>query len=301
MATDQLVPTGQGPTTTRRRLRAELRGLRLAQRLSIEQVTNEVEWSTSKLIRIENGQVGVAVSDLMALLAIYGVSAADRVNELKELARSSRQRTWWSKYQRHISAGYSEFIGAEADAAVISHYHPTIMPGLLQVERYADALIRGILGPETPAEQVETAVEVRMMRKRHVLDRPGAPEFLVMVDEAALRRPIGGRAVMREQLDHIIALAERPSVSVMVVPLSTGAHPGLDGAFAVMEYEDEDQLPPVVFLESAQGNLVLRDNSGVIDRYRDAVARLRDVGLHGSDAVQFIAEINKSFGSTGAQ
>lgn len=235
----------------------------------------------------------------MALLAVYGVSQADRVNDLKELARSSRQRTWWSKYQRYIPPAYAEFIGAEADAAAISHYHPIIMPGLLQVERYAAALIRGIGGAQEPDDLVDTAVQVRVLRRRHVLDRRDPPEYLVMVDEAALRRPVGGDAVMREQLDHVVTLAERPSITVMVVPLNTGAHAGLGGAFAVMEYEDEDKLPPVAFLESSEGNLVLRDDPKVVDKYRAAATRLRGLGLHGPEAVRFIKAVRREFEAGG--
>src|SRR5947207_546434 len=133
--------TGPGPTTTRRRLRAELRRLRLAKGLSVEDVTNEVEWSTSKLVRIEGGQVGISVSDLNALLAVYDVDDAAQQEELRALARASRQRTWWSAYQRFLSPSYQEFIGAESDAIRIRHYHPTMVPGLLQTPAYAQAII----------------------------------------------------------------------------------------------------------------------------------------------------------------
>src|SRR5215831_4148876 len=119
------MPNGQGPTTTRRRLRAELRRLRLARDLSVETVTARVEWSTSKLIRIEGGQVGISVSDLNALLNEYGVTDKAQIEQLRVLARASRQRTWWSEYQRYLALPYQEFIGAESDAARIWHYHPT--------------------------------------------------------------------------------------------------------------------------------------------------------------------------------
>jgi transcriptional regulator with XRE-family HTH domain len=266
------MPTGKGPTTTRRRLRAELRALRQAKNLSVEDVTSEVEWSTSKLIRIENGQVGVSVSDLTALLQIYGLSDTARVNELKELARASRQRTWWSQYQRYLPASYLEFIGAESDAARIVIYHPTFIPGLLQTEEYFSALLEdAVFAPLDPAA-AKARLDARLARQRHVLDRPDPPDFVPLVDESALRRPIGGTAVMRAQLDHLVAMAERDNVTLVVVPFSTGAHPGLIGTYALFEYGDALN-DDVVSLENVLGEHLLRDDPKVLEGYRATTNR----------------------------
>src|SRR6266508_1510026 len=145
--------TGQGPTTTRRRLRAQLRSLRQAKGMSVEDVANELEWSTSKLIRIEGGQVGIWVTDL------------DRVEELRALARNSRQRTWWSAYQRYIPASYLEFIGAESDATRIRHYHPTTVPGLLQTPAYAEAIIEATTLEELPSDIARARRQGRRKRQ----------------------------------------------------------------------------------------------------------------------------------------
>jgi transcriptional regulator with XRE-family HTH domain len=287
--------TGHGPTTTRRRLRAELRSLRQRKGLAVEDVTDQVEWSTSKLIRIENGQVGISVSDLQALLAIYGVHDAKRVDELKELARASRQRTWWSRYQRYISLAYQEFIGAESDATEIRQYHPTIIPGLLQVEGYIRALSAATNFPENPPDVLEARVEVRQLRQRHVLERDDPPKYVVLLDESALRRPVGGPAVMRQQLDHLIKIAGRDTVTMVVVPLSAGPHLGVFGGYALMGYEDPLN-DDVLCLENASADILLRDQPALVDAYRQATERLVAAGLRDDRAVGFIEEIRKGYG-----
>src|SRR5439155_24654449 len=171
----RVMTTGQGPTTTRRRLRSELRGFRLAKGMSIEDVTNEVEWSTSKLVRIEGGQVGISVSDLNALLAVYGISDQNEKERLRTLARATRQRTWWSGYQRHLPASYLGFIGAESDAAVIRQYNPTIVPGLLQTPAYAKAIIKGSALDQPEPEVVEARLRVRVLRQEHIVERADPP------------------------------------------------------------------------------------------------------------------------------
>lgn len=286
------MPTGHGPITTRRRLRAELRTLRLARKLSVDEVTARVEWSPSKLIRIENGQVGISVSDLTALLQLYGVRDRARVDELKELARATRQRTWWSRYQRHIPASYLEFIGAESDARRISHYHPTLIPGLLQVEPYISALLESVALTRLTPEGLDARREVRLARQHHVLEQADPPEYLALVDEAALRRPIGGAATMMRQLDHLLAMADRDNVTLVVLPYSVGGHPGLNGVFALLEYGDPLN-DDVVGLENVFGGIILRDDPEVIDSYRSAAARLAGIGLPDGAAIHFIEQVRK--------
>jgi transcriptional regulator with XRE-family HTH domain len=287
--------TGQGPTTIRRRLRAELRNLRLAKGMSIEDVTNEVEWSTSKLVRIEGGQVGISVSDLNALLAVYGVDEGARKEELRRLARATRQRTWWSAYQRYIPAPYLEFIGAESDAARIRHYHPTVVPGLLQTPAYAKAVIEATVLEPLPPEVAKARNQVRLLRQEHVLERPEPPSVTVMLDEAVLRRPVGGQTTMREQLDHLIRLAERQTITILVIPFVAGPHPGLVGAFALMEYDDPAN-DDVLCLETATRDVILRDQPDLVNQYRKAADRLKQMGLPEPESVKFIAQVRESFG-----
>jgi hypothetical protein len=258
-------------------------------------VTDQVEWSTSKLIRIENGQVGISVSDLQALLAIYEVTDAKRVDELKELARATRQRTWWSRYQRFISQPYQEFIGAESDATEIWQYHPTIIPGLVQVEGYSRAVNEVTTFPDSSPDVIQARVEVRQMRQRHVLEREDPPDYVVLLDEAALRRPVGGPAVMREQLDHLVKIAEREKVTMVVVPLSVGPHIGVAGPYALMGYADPLN-DDVLCLESAASDFLLRDQPDLVALYRHATEHLMAVGLRDDDAVGFLEEIRKGYG-----
>jgi transcriptional regulator with XRE-family HTH domain len=285
--------TGPGPTTTRRRLRAELRRLRLAKGLSIENVTNEVEWSTSKLVRIEGGQVGISVSDLNALLQVYEVDDAAQLEELRALARASRQRTWWSAYQRFLTPSYQEFIGAEADATQIRHYHPTAVPGLLQTPAYAKAMIAAAPLEPVPDEVAQALFEIRQNRKQHVLERPRPPEFTVILDEAVLRRPVGGPAAMREQLDYLIRVAERDSVTLMVLPFSAGPHPGLAGAFALFGYDDPAN-DDVLCLETGSGNIVVKEDQDLVKQYSRAADHLEEIALAEPEAIQFVETVRKS-------
>ena len=281
---------GAGPTTTRRRLRAELRSLRLAKKLSVEDVVSEVEWSTSKLIRIENGQVSISVSDLTALLRLYGPVDAVRENQLKQLARASKQRRWWSGYQRYLSAPYLAFIGYESDSTSIRQYHPTMVPGLLQTEEYARAVNEAI-GSVEPADGVlEAQLKAAMMRQRHVLHRPDPPRFVALIDEAALRRPVGGPAVMRDQLNHLVKLSAQENVTMVVVPFQAGPHRGLLGPFALMEYADPLN-DDVVAVGHHGGTMIVQDQPDVIKDYRQAADDLVDLGLHGEDAIRFIQEV----------
>jgi transcriptional regulator with XRE-family HTH domain len=285
--------TGPGPMTTRRRLRAELRRLRLAKGLSIEDVTNDVEWSTSKLVRIEGGQVGISVSDLNALLQVYDVEDKAQQEELRALARASRQRTWWSAYQRFIPASYLEFIGAEADAARIRHYHPTAVPGLLQTPAYAKAMIAAAPLEPISDEAAQALFEIRQNRKQHVLGRPKPPEFTVILDEAVLRRPVGGLAAMREQLDYLIQMAKRDSITLWVVPFSAGPHAGLSGAFALFGYDDPAD-DDVLCLETASGNIVVKDDQNLIKQYGRGADRLEEIALPEPEAIQFVETVRKS-------
>jgi transcriptional regulator with XRE-family HTH domain len=280
---------GHGPTTIRRRLRAELRKLRLERSLSVDQVTDIVEWSTSKLVRIEGGQVGISVSDLNALLDVYQVADTAQTARLRELARASRKRAWWSGYQKFLPQPYLEFIGAEADATKIQQYHPTLVPGLLQIPDYATAIIRATELSRTPDDVVHARAEVRKKRQENVLAREHPPEYTALIDEAVLRRPVGGTQTMRDQLSHLLTLVERKTITLVVIPFHVGPHAGLLGAFALMDYDDpaDDE---VVYLETAQGNFTFADPA-IVDGYRTTAKRLMEIGLGGDEMVEFVTRV----------
>ena len=266
---------GHGPMVTRRRLRTELRRLREEKGFAQETVANEMEWSISKLIRIENGSVGISVNDLKALLDLYELDD-DQRDDLIELARGSRQRMWWSHYQKHLSATYLEFIGYEADASSIRHFQPLVVPGLLQTEAYARAINAGTTLTEEPQPGDEERIQVRLERQRDIFDREHPVEYIAVIDEAVLHRQVGGADTMRAQLAHLVEMARRPSVSVYVVPYPAGAHPGLSGAFSIMEFADPVD-DDVLYLDSGPNQAVLRDQPAAVQRYRRVFDRL--IGL----------------------
>jgi len=293
MATGQERPTGtRGRTTTRRLLRGVLRGLRQKKGMSVEEVAAEVEWSASKLIRVEGGQVGLSVSDLNALLQVYDVHERTQVEELRSLARASRQRAWWSEYQRYIPAGYVEFIGAESDAARIRHFHPISVPGLLQRPAYADAIIRGTSLDEPAPEVARARAEIRRKRQERVFDRDDPPAVTMILDEAVLRRPIGDAETMRDELDHLINMAKQDKMTMVVVPFSAGAHPGLAGPFALFEYDDPE-VEDLVCLETPHNDILVRDKPDLLDQYRRAADHLEEIGFTGDDAVRFVEQVRE--------
>lgn len=286
--------TGPGPTTTRRRLRAELRKLRLAATLSVDTVAGEAEWSTSKLVRVENGQVGISKADLSELLRIYGVKDQNYVDELQELARVSRQRMWWSEFQRFLPPTYQEFIGAEFDAARIRYVQPLIVPGILQIAPYAAAINEATALGSADPQVAQKRVEARMRRQKELFQRRGSVEIVAVMDEAVLRRPVGGSQTMRQQLDHLAAMAEEETITLVVHPFSAGPHLGMLGPFTLLEYEDP-QDDDIVYLENANAGLILRDQAEIVDAYRTATRRIVEAGLRNRSAVDFIRQARKEF------
>ncbi len=282
----------QGAATTRRRLRTELRRLREEARMHQSEVVKKLDWSISKLIRIENGSVGISVTDLRALAGVY---RADRrtLEDLVVLARATRTRQWWSAYRQHLSQSFRELIAYEAEAAAIMQLHPTIVPGLLQTEAYMREVIPAAALGRLRAEEVEVQVTVRRTRQQTVLDGSVA-DYTAIVDEAALRRQVGGAAVMRDQLAHLARLAESDDrVHLAVLPFAAGAHPGMQGAFLILDFASDSE-PSVLFLETATGSPVQREHHEV-ELYRAAFAELLDRSLRTGAAAAFIRGIAAAF------
>lgn len=263
------------PTVHQRRLRIELRRAREAAGLTQEQAAKSLDWSLSKIIRIEGGMVRVAVSDVRVMLQQYAVPE-NRYDEFLSLARAARETAWWNAYRRVLSSQLAELIGYESAAGVSREFQPLVIPGLLQTSAYATEILSRLRGDDA-ADQVAELVEVRM-RRQEILEGDSPPTFLFIVDESALRRLVGGGAVMRAQLLHLLEMAQRPNVTIEVVPFDRGAHPGLVGPFKIIEFaepEDDD----VLYLEGAQGELVGRDYREEVVRYRERFETLRGLSL----------------------
>jgi transcriptional regulator with XRE-family HTH domain len=284
------MPDVAGVATTRRRLRTELRRLREAAGMHQSDVVQELDWSISKLIRIENGTVGISVTDVRALAGLYGADAR-LVEELVTLARVTRERQWWSAYRHILAPTYREFIGYEAEATRLMQMHPCIVPGLLQTEAYVRSIIpSALLAPLAP-DQVEALVEVRLQRQK-ILHSGSPPDFSVIIDEAALRREVGGAAVMREQLERLATLATGDTVRIAVLPFRTGGHPGMQGAFHIMDFASPDE-DSVLFLETASGQPVQREQEQIA-LYREAFATMLHSCLQDSAAAKFVRTIADS-------
>ncbi len=280
---------GQGPATTRRRLRVELRRLREALELPQADVAKQLDWSLSKLIRIENGTVSISVTDVRALLGVYR-APHETVDDLVGLARSARERRWWSRYRDVLKPAYQEFIGFEADAVRLRQFHPTIVPGLLQIEPYIRALIPALALRPLSESYYEALVAVRLKRQEQILGDDNPTDLTVVVDEAALRRPVGGVEAMRAQLRHLAAMETREAVSIGILPFSAGPHAGMQGAFHVIELAG-DADDDVLYLESAQGDVALRDQPDVLAQYDKQLDRLWSMSLTGADAVAYLGKI----------
>jgi transcriptional regulator with XRE-family HTH domain len=274
-----------GPTIERRRLRSALRRLRELAGVTQDQVAAAMDWSPSKVIRIEAGAVGISITDLRALLRLYDVTDADAINELAELARSSRKRSWWSEYKESLSPQLVSYIGLEADASAIRYYQPLALPGLLNTEAYARAVVRGTSPVPLTDADLDTRVEVRLKRQQAVLGRDNPPEVTAVLDEAVLRRRVGGVSVMRAQLAYLRRLASRPYVTMQVLPFSAGATPGLTGPFVILEFAAAADTD-VVYLETQPGAIWI-DKQDDVAPYRGAFDSVRGAALspEASDAL----------------
>ncbi len=299
------------PVVQRRRLRAELRAARQAAELTQEQAAKAVDWSLSKIIRIEAGSVGISTSDLKALLSLYGIGDPDRTDELVTLAKAAKERGWWSKYSDFLTANQRELlqlIGYESAASITRNFETLLLPGLLQTEEYARAVIRQFA--EKPADgepedanraerdraerdrkaREDKLVEIRMERQAHLLDVPDPPLMFFILDEAVVRRQVGGRAAMTRQIRWLLELADRPYVTIEVVPFTEGAYPGLRGPFVVLEFPDAAD-DDVLYLESPRGDLIRREESEQVLPYRETFEQLRDSSLGPGKTKTFLADI----------
>jgi transcriptional regulator with XRE-family HTH domain len=254
----------------RRQLLAELRRLRPPEVHTQRQVAEALDWSPSKVTRIESGAVSLSVTDLRALLGYYGVSDPDVVERLVALARRSRRaRSPFAAYADVFSPVALRFFDFEQSASWIGEVELVVVPGLLQTEEYARALM-GVY--DLGAEKVERFVDSRRIRQE-LLDRPDPPTLSFMVDESVLLRAIGGRAVMRAQLQRLLDLAKRPHVAIRVLPLALGEHVGLRGPFVLLQFAGTND-PDVVYVEQRRGDVLFQDELEVTANYRRLFAEL---------------------------
>jgi transcriptional regulator with XRE-family HTH domain len=272
------------PTVRRRRLALELRRLREAAGMTIEHVAKSLECSDSKISRIETARVRATPRDVRDLLALYGVTGTRQAG-LIQLAREARQTGWW--HQAYGDLPVRALVGLEDAAASISYYVQQLVPGLLQTEDYARAVLRAIRLDLGPAE-VERRVGLRMARQS-LLTRDEPPELWAVIDEAVLRRVVGGQEVMRQQLKRLAEAAARPNVTLQVLPFTAGEHAGMDGPFTILGFPDPAD-PDVVYLEHTTSDLYLEDPEATT-RYARLFDHLRAESLGPDDSAEFFAMV----------
>ena len=273
------------PTLRRRQLGMELRRLREAAGVTIDHVAERLECSGSKISRIETGQTGVTPRDVRDMLSIYGVEL-DYAETLLQIAREARQKGWWQLYGDVLTGAY---VGLEAAADRIRAYEALVVPGLLQTEGYAQAMIHAARPDISPGE-VEKRVRVRIGRQS-LLSQDDPPDLWVVLDEAVLHRPVGGTDVMRRQLVHLATVAELPNVTLQVLPFAAGAHAGMDGTFTILLY-DESADQNFVFAANAAGGLFLEKDEE-LERYGFIFDFLRANALRPDESVTMIVKLAK--------
>ena len=273
------------PTVRRRRLGAELRRHRELAGLTIDQVAEQLDCSASKISRLETGQTGSNPRDVRDMLALYGVGDTE-LEELLAVARETRQRGWWQPYGSILTGA---FVGFEAAADRIRSYEAQCVPGLLQTPDYARSMILAVFAGR-PRQEVDDRVRVRLGRQA-LLTQEDPVQFWCVLDEAALRRPVGGREVMRCQLEHLVRESARPNVTLQVLPMAAGEHPGMEGSFVLMSFPDAAD-PDTVYVTIATGG-VFQEKPDDVSRYEIIFDRLQEMALSSAESAEFIATMAK--------
>jgi transcriptional regulator with XRE-family HTH domain len=292
------VVSDAGSTVPRRQLGRRLRQLREDAHITVKAAADALEWSTPKLWRIEGGMVSMRSLDVEAMCRVYGATE-DITASLMALAKGTRARGWWQAYGDTIPGWFELYVGLEAAASRLRTYEPELVPELLQSEAYATEAIR-TAHPDFSEEEVARAVAVRLNRQALLGRRtPAPPRLDVVLNEPALRRPLRDRAAMAEQLRQINAVGERRNVSVLVLPLDAGLHPGAmaGGPFTLLEFPDHDGQetePPTVYSEGLTGATYL-DKPAEIEAHAAAWSAVRDASLDQAGSRELIAELAKEY------
>jgi transcriptional regulator with XRE-family HTH domain len=275
-----------GPTVLRMLLGSQLRELREAAGISPDQAGYEIRGSRSKISRLEHGRVGFKERDVSDLLTLYGLREGDRREHMLLLARQANNQGWWAKYDDVLPDWFETYVGLEQATSLIRTYELQFVPGLFQTEDYARAVT--ILGHRSAsADEVERRVSLRLKRQQ-LLAAPN-PRVWAVIDESALRRPLGGREVMRAQLRHLLEVADLPQVTMQLMPFERGGHSAAGGSFAILRFAEPD-LPDIVYIEQLTGALYL-DRREEIDHYREVMNSLSAEAETPADSVRLLNRI----------
>lgn len=281
------------PLMLRRRLRTELRTARLDSNLTQDQVARAMEWSLSKMNRIEKAKSGISTNDLKALFPLYGITDKKRTQELLDLARTARRAGWWRDYSDVAPGKLLELIDYESAASTVHQFETTFVPGILQTEEYASAILQEFHSGNMPDENVRMLVELRT-RRRDLLVGLDAPKFSFVLDESVAHRVVGSPAVTSKQFRHLVSTAELPSVTIQIVPFTAGLHPGMGGAFEVVEFDDTDD-ENIVYFEDQRGDFIGED-PGEASRYLKAFHLIEEKSLAPADSVALLRKAAAEMG-----
>jgi hypothetical protein len=276
-------------TVLRMMLGHRLRRLREAAGVIPEDAGYEIRASRSKISRMENGRVGVRERDVADLLTLYGVTDEGARAGLLALARQANTPGWWSNYGDILADWFEDYLGLEAAALVIRSFELQFVHSLFQTEAYARAVT--LLGfKAAPAEEIDRRVSLRLKRQ-DLLTGPQPPRVWSILDEAALRRPVGGRAVMRGQLKRLAEVADLPHVTIQVVPFDRGGHAAAGGSFSILRFS-EAELPDIVYIEQLTSALYL-DRRDDVDHYMEVMDRLGAEALTPAATARLLDQITR--------
>ena len=278
-----------GPTVLRMLLGIQLRRLREKANLTPDQAGYAIRASRSKISRVEHGRVGFKERDVTDLLSLYGVTESAERDRMLALARQANDQGWWAKYDDIMPDWFESYVGLEQATSLIRNFELQFVPGLFQTEDYARSVT--VLGHRSaPSHEIEHRVSLRMQRQK-ILDLDDSPRIWAVIDESALRRPLGGVAAMRAQLRHLIEVTEYPRVTLQVMPFSRGGHPAAGGSFTVLRFAEPD-LPDVVYVENLASALYL-DKPTEVERYLLAMERLSIMAHDPQRTTEILDEIIK--------
>lgn len=284
-----------GPTVRRRRLGTELRRLRETHSLKLEEAAETLGLAPSTLSRIETGKAPTRAAYLVAMLDMYGVTDTGQRQVLAEMAREGHRKGWWSAYDDVLPTGFGIYVGLEAEAAALRAFEDQVVHGLFQTEEYARAVTAAVRRRST-ADQVDRMVRMRLQRQE-LFTREDPPELWLILSEAVIRRPVGGPAVMCRQLDRLLGAGQCPSVTLQVLPLSTGAHPALNGPFCILQFPERSDHD-VVYTEGPAGHAFLEKDSDV-RLCAEAFDLLRADAWSPAESADFIAAVAGEFSAQG--
>lgn len=281
------------PTVQRRRLRIELRRARSKAGFTQKQVAEDLGWSPSKLLRIENGQVGISQTDLRALLTHYEVTDTDQIAAFTAMAREGRKQQMWSPFRDVLNPDFMTFLSYEASASLLRQCEQLVVPGILQTEEYARAVIHEFATTDLSERDLDRQVEARLLRQS-LLEREDAPETFFILDEAAVRRWVGPKPgdarIMRDQLRKLQELSTWPQVSLQIVPFKQGFHFGMRGSFVLLEFPDAED-DDLLFLENNTTSVSTREGSEVITHYKERFWQLEEIAVDRNSVADFLGGI----------